>query len=541
MFHSHKKAKEYVDAENIYREIVVARDPTKSEDMVILDLSYAAMLVEQKRFQEAEPVSRAVWENRKECSGPPSETSKQSHRQLCSILCAMRKTGEAEGMQRTMYGSEPKDAWTLENGDEVCQRLKEQGKTEEAKDMQDKVWKERLTHLGPRDGLTTQSGLRLVGFLEELVATIDKKDGTDAERRRNVSFKQAFECEIEVVLRKIWDTRPQPGLTTDILNAGHKLGDFVFCQDKFGDAEAIFIAVWESKKQKLGERDPSTMTTGSMLGKSICRQGEQENYRRAVDILQDICQITMRTGDADAISTGEDLAQAYCSIGDWPNAERTYKWIVQQKSIKRCPTREIEDAHYLLGQTLCKQGMGKNREAHMILGGLYQQWNASSPDSTKTLECGYMVAQLLAAQDGRIENALKVAKDVFSGRGASVERGVAYLDSGHLYGSLLLKAGNFADAERITEPLWAGPEEQKARLKCGHLLGQILVKRNNYAEAKKVLEAVAQAQEADSAGGFELAETRKLLDDVNRKKAKEKEKGKRDRKRHGLFARRRGT
>lgn len=543
LFHSLKKSKEYVEAEELYQNIVKGRDPTSSEDIAILDLShsYAAMLVEQKKFQEAEPVSRAVWEKRKECPGPPSEIIKESHRQLCSILCALGKLKDAENMYRSMYQSEMTDAWTLENGDEMCKTLKKQGEIKRAKDMQEEVWNERLKHLGARDGLTTRSGLRLVGFLEELVATIDKEDGTDAERRRNVSHKEAYKCEIEVVLRKIWDTRPQPGLTTDILEAGHKLGVLVFRQDKFPDAEAIFILVWEGKKQQLGDRNASTISTGSILGKSLCRQEEQETYRRAVDILRDIYQIAMTTGDSNAISVGEDLAQAYCSIGEWPNAEGTYRGIVQQKNHKRSPAREIEDAHFFLGQTLYKQGMGKNREAEMILGRLYQQWNASSPDYSKTLECGYMLAQLLSAQEEKVPDALKVALDVFNGRRASMERGVAFLDSGYLYGSLLFKTGKHADAERILESAWehqAGPEEQKVRLKCGHLLGEVLVNRHKYTDAKRILEAVAEAQEADSAGVHEMAETRNLLDEVNRLK-KAKDRGRRNSGRHGFLFRRR--
>lgn len=500
------------------------------------------MLVEQGKYQEAEPVSRAVLEKRKECSGPPSQTIKESHRQLCSILCALKKFKDAEKMYRNMYQSGIPDAWTLENGDEVCQTLRKQGEIKRAMDMQGEVWNERLKHLGARDGLTARSGLRLVGFLEELVATIDNEDGTDAERRRNLSHKEGFKCEIEVVLRRIWDTKPQSGLTADILDAGHRLGVFVFCQDKFWDAEAILIPVWEGKKQQLGDRDASTLLTGSMLGKSLCRQGEQETCRRAVDILRDIYHAIMNTGDANAISIGEDLAQAYCSIGEWSNAEVTYRAIVHQKTHRRSPAREIEDAHFLLGQTLYKQGMGKNREAEMILGTLYRQWNASSPDYSKTLECGSMLAQLLSAQDEKAVDALRVALDVFNRRRASMERGVAFLDSAYLYGSLLFKTQNYADAEPIVESVWkdeALPDEQKVRLKCGHLFGQVLVKRHRYPEAKKILEEVAEAQGADSAGVHEMAETRNLLDDVNNKLKKAKDRGRRNSGRQGFLFRRR--
>lgn len=535
LFHSLKEAKNYDDAEKLYHETVADGDPTKNEDIGILDLkhSFAGMLIKQKKFQEAEPIARAVWEKRKQCPGPPSEVCKESHRQLCSVLCAVGRHRDAEKMHRGMYQREIMDAWALENGDEVCQRLREQGEIKRAKEMQDEVWQERLKQYGPRDGFTIQSGLRLIGFLEELVATIDHQGGSDAERRLDISHKKAFECEIEVILRRLWDTRLHPEPTTKILDAGHKLGIILSLQNKFLDAEAIFIPVWEGKKQQLGDRDASTMSTASMLGKALYRQGKRETYLRAVDIFQSIWlvrQNMMRNGDADAISSGEDLAQAYHSLGDWPNAERAYRWIVHQKAQKRgCPVREIDDARWKLGQTLYQQGMQKDREAEIVFSELYQQWNASSPNSNLTLECGQMLAQSLSTQNGRTDDALKVASDVFNGRGALAERGLAYLDSGRLYGSLLLEVNNFAEAERILESVWEhqarGNEEQKMRLTCGKLYGQALAKKHKYTDAKRILEAVAEAQGAISAGVLEILETRRLLVNIKRwKKEREREK-----------------
>ena len=251
LFHSLKDSKKYDDAEKLYHETVAGRELAKSEDTVILDLrhSFAEILIEQKRFQEAEPISRAVWEKNEQSQGPPSELFKKSHRQLCSVLCAMQKHKDAEKMHMLIYQRGEMDAWALENGDEVCQRRKAQGQIKRAKEMQDEVWKERLKRQGPKDGLTVRSGVRLIEFLEELVATPDHQGGTDAERRLNISHKHAFQCEIEVILREIWSTRLQPEPNTDRLNAGHKLGDLIFHQNsrqnRFADAGAIFEPVWE--------------------------------------------------------------------------------------------------------------------------------------------------------------------------------------------------------------------------------------------------------------------------------------------------------
>ena len=532
LFHCLKDLKHHTRAEKLYREIMEGRDPTESEDILKLNHSFAAMLVDQGRFQDAEPISMVVWAKRKEYPGPPSDFSKESHRQLCSILCAVGKHRDAEIMQRDMYRPETMDAWALENGEAVCQRLREQRDFKKAKDLQCEVWKTRLNHNGPRDELN-KSGLRLVGDLEEIVAAIDIQDGNDVERRLSISHKQTLEYEIEATLKKMWDLRPQTELTTDILNVGHKLGMVVFCQDRFADAEAIFMPVWEGKKRhgQLGNKDASTTSTGSMLGKTLCRQGEQETYRRAVDILPDVWRTKMENGDPAAVSTGEDLAQAYHAMSEWLNAEQVYRWILQHKMQNRYPTGTIQDASWLLSQTLYEQGTNKSREAQRILGGLYNQWYASSPNSCKTLDCGYMLARLLRTQPEGAEEARNVASDVFNRRRASMEKGAAYVDSGHLYGSLLEEDGKLEQAESILRSVWEDQtvvtEDQKGRLSCGHRTGQILIKRRKYSDAKKILESVLEAQEAASAGILERSETQKLHAEAVKKLKKEKGKGKR--------------
>ena len=528
LFHSQKKAKDYDEARKTYHNIMMGKDYAESEDPAILGLkqSFAGILIEQKNFEEAEPIARAVWDKRKQCPGPPSDSTKETHRQLCAVLCAMGRYRDAEKMHRSIYQSETMDAWALENGDEVCQRLKEQGFTRKAKELQDEVWKERLRQHGPREGSTIRSGLRLVGFLEELVATMQHQGDNDAERRFYSSTKEVFECEIELVLKIFWDTRLQPEPITDILNAGHKLGAILFFRNRFSDAEAIFSPVWEGMKQQLGQQDRGTISTGRMLGKALCRQEKQETYRRAVDVLQGswlVRDTVTKDDDAEALSSIEDLARAYFSLEKWLNAEATWEWIVQQKIQKPdCLPREIDDARWNLGQTLYQQGKEKHRKAETVLRGLYNQWNTSSPKPSQTLQCGQMLARSLSTQEGRTKDALEVALNLFNGRETSGERDLAYLDSSCLYGSLLLKAENLAEAERILKSVWEqehsakGDEEQKMWLKCGNLYAQALTKRRKLLQAKNILSAIATGQQAIlPAENPEIIEAHRLLQVVS--------------------------
>lgn len=524
LFHSLKECKKYDDAEKLYSETVAGREPIKSENTVILDLrhSFAEVLIEQKRFQEAEPISRAVWEKMEQSQDPPSELLKKSHRQLCSVLCAVKKHKDAEKMHMQIYQRETMDAWALENGDEVCQRRKEQGEIKRAKEMQDEVWKERLKRHGPEDCLTIRSGLRLIEFLDELVAISDRQGGTDAERRFSIIHKQAFECEIEMILREIWSTRLQPELNTEKLDAGHKLGKIVSLRDSKGsDAAAIFEPVWEGRRQRIGDSNATTMTTGSMLGKALYLQGTQESYLKAVNVFHSVwvSRQTVMNGEAEAMLSGEDLAQAYRSLERWEDAEHVYTWMLQQKERKGgYMPAAIDDTRWNLGQSLFKQKKAKERKAALVLGDLYRRWSATFPDANLTLECGQMLAQTVSTQEGRVEDALKFAREVYNRRATLPMKGVAYLDSGHLYGSLLLQVEHFAEAERTLKSIWEsqakGAEERKIRLKCGYLYGQALAKRQRYFDARKILDAVATGQEA--AGVPEIGETRQLLEKVSR-------------------------
>ena len=500
LFRSLKEAKKYDEAEKHFHEMikkndnaekldpvtVADRDPPQSHDSMILELklSFAGMLIEQQRFQDAEPISRAVWDQMKQCPDPLSEVSKESHRQLCAVLCAVKKYKEAEYMHRSMYQREmlreTLDAWALENGDELCQRLREQDQLKKAKEMQDEVWKERLKLDGPRDGFAIRSGLRLVRFLEELVEKPARQEGSTAEGRLDASQKKAFGHEIEVVLQKIWDERRYPELNIDVLDAGHKLGEFLFQDSKSPEAKAVFEPVWEAKKELLTETNKSTMSTGSKL------------------------------------------AEAYYLLEDWPNAERVYKSIIPHKAHRHgFTTQEIDNARWSLGKALSKQEKNKDREAEIVLSELFHRWNASSPNTNRTLQCGQMLAQSLSTQNGKSGDALKIALRVFNGSGASAERSETYLESGHLYALLLLEAEKFAEAERILKSVWEnqveGDAKQKVRLNCGHLYGQALAKGQKYLDAKRILEAVAAGQEAVLlVGADEIAKTRVLLEEVNR-------------------------
>ena len=556
LFHSVKEAKKYQEAETLYHEIVTDKELTMSDDPKIHEFksSFVEMLMEQKKFEEAEPVSRCVWENRRGSSEDWSHHAKQSHRQLCSILRSLHRYDEVENMHRTMYHKATKDAWALENGDDVCQILAEQKKYEKAKTMQHDVWIERQRQLGRRDELTIQTGARVIKFIERLIACTGHRDGSDAQRRLSNTRKKAFEDEYEVCLGEIWDTQTHPEPFTEILEAGHKLGNVHFLRKDLLGAKEVFERVWEGKKLKYGEKDASTLATGTILAKVL--RSTPGGLPRAIDIFEGVWLSRQETGassDLETILSGEDLAQAHSSISDLANAEAVFKWVVDQKTQKYGRTApETVEARWHLGHILYKQGAFKNREAILVLGELHHHWRQKSPQAVRTLQCGSMLAYALSARDENANEALDVIRGVFDGKIALGERDLFYLESGRLVGHLLLKVNNLPEAEAVLGSLWdhqpKGPEEDRMRLICGTLYGQCLFIQQKYPDARNVLEIVADVQ-GPPAGDPKVAETHALLRDVDDKikeaepkvapkekeKEKEKVKGNNRSKRRGLW------
>ena len=518
LFHSVREAKKYDEVEELYDELVTVKELDMSYDPEILDLRYffAESLCEQGNFKVAEPISRSVWEARKE-SSDLSEEAKQSHRQVCSILTSLQKYGDVEDMHRSMYHRQPADAWTLENGDELCLKYAEQQKFFDAKHLQHQICMERRRQFGHRDGLTIQSRGRQIEFLEKLIAFVGTHSGNEAHMTKH--HKKAYECEYERALREQWDARSPIESNTEILEAGHKLGNRCFQGKDFGAAKEILESVWENKKAKYGDNDVSTLSSRSILGKILHRQGTSETIQEAISIFQAIwCARQSDPGskDIDTISSGEDLAQAYYLLSDFSNAETMYRWVVERKKhIHSWTADETMEARWKLGQVLCKQGAVKSLDVEEVLGDLYEDWKKRNPRSHITLQCGQMLAESLYNQE-KTDKALEIAREIFNQKETLGQQALLYLDNGRLLGLLLLKRNDHLEAEIVLRPLWnheaKAPEEEKMHLMIGNKLSQCLLDQQKFAEAKQILDSIEENQAVVfPPGDPQIVETKDLL------------------------------
>ena len=510
LFESWKSAGDFNRAEKYYKDLLdkdLQKDAGAEIAATILNLkqSYVDMLIRQGgRFEEAVGLAEEVWEKRRGAD-PVSDSSKESHRHLCSIHASLKRHDEAERMHKLAYewykGRE--DAWALENGDECCKQLAEQQKYDEAALMQAKVWTERQKagNGGPRHPDTIKSGKSRILLLEKLSITLADEAGSESQRNLKRSKRETCEHEIDQALRYIWDTAESPERKTEILDVGHKLGDRLLAKERFPEAEAVLDPVWQGRKLATDDADPQAMSTGRLLAAAKRLQGSPERYQTAAEIYRRLwkdCKRVLGQGNDETISVGLDLAATLYLLGEYSSdggAEEVYGWVLEQQQFSsRQDTSTVICTRYNLGRAMYQQGHTKYAKATGLLQDVYNQWYEKPPEAASIHECGHMLVEMYEHQ-----KAVEALKAIFDGRKRLETRDLLYLQSGYAYGRLLVEQEDHELAREPMRSLWeyepALVEQKEIRLRCGCLYGQILLKLREYDRAQDVLQSVMDAQD----------------------------------------------
>lgn len=88
----------------------------------------------------------------------------------------------------------------------------------------------------------------------------------------------------EVLLRRLLASlkKRTSGSHPFTLEVEYSLARAIFCQDRYSDAEAIFMKVWKARRVELGEEHLDTVFALQGLWESFVRQGQ---LKKAVDLL----------------------------------------------------------------------------------------------------------------------------------------------------------------------------------------------------------------------------------------------------------------
>ena len=505
LFHSHKDARKHDEVEKLHNDIVADVDLNVYDvpDLLAVRHSYAESLVEQGKFQEAEGISREVWQKRKKSM--QRDDSRRSHHQLCSILFALEKHHEARDLHRKIWEQRPRTDFGLDNGDDLSKILEAQGEYDEAILVQSRVWKARMSEHSHRDPRTIKSGLRKIELHEKV-----------ASRSRSFD-RQCHKGHIKEDLKHVWNVRLQPGpeSNADILDVGCRLGDMYLSEGDFKAAERVFKDVWSGRKQSSGIHDKSTMSIGTKLGLSLKGQANAEKYTEATGVFEQVWtakKAVLKRSDDETISSATNLASVYYLLGDWTRAESVYQWIYNQKQKKQADRApEAVAACFELGRTIFKQGKGRHRDAVPLLREVHKEWKTGSPQLEEMSDCSLMLAESMLTEiraygDGQLSpeesdsrvakcrEALDAVKDVHPRERVKPEKAIAYWSSSRLYGLLLLESKEPSDAQNVLKASWEietkTPEEKAMALECGRLYCQTVIESHQTPPTKEALESI---------------------------------------------------
>ena len=269
LFEAKKKEKRYEEATQVYRDALCRdKDRGSSDKMLKLQASFADMQVNQGNCHEAERLLDDIlkWKDlpagiKTQCSGIEGQ-----------ILCARKRYTEAENLYRKLYDRASKDEASLAFGDEMCNAIAQQGDLDRAHIEQATLVEKRKKNLGTGHSTTVKSANKAVANIRKLILKLSKD--SNADRQRTPKRKQALESDIEYLIRDIWESLRGNirNLDSEALKIGHELGLSLSNQSKFDQAERVLNEVWEGRKEKLGETNKDTLSSGICLGQAMYRQ-----------------------------------------------------------------------------------------------------------------------------------------------------------------------------------------------------------------------------------------------------------------------------
>lgn len=420
-----KSDKEVCDLGHEFVEILVNREFTQESI--------------QQRYLEAEKAISEIMEIEKELiyQGLLDKTGvRKSQKQLCSVLrqqassenpdgegTAKEKLKRVEMMHRSIWegqdeaqGLDQDDEWVLENGHQLGLVLAELKQDSEdhyclAGIQLKQVWLRRKSSLafGPTHEDTVDSALQFVSMLE---------------RQSKLDEKQKS-SEIEGILREIWSNR-DTRLSVGMLNCGHKLGDHLYQQKRYADAETVLKEVWTARKDALGqvskEADDARLT-GFVLACALYYQRAQENYDMAKAVLKKLWArrkfyMSPEVSPSND-SIGWQLAWTYRWLEEHAKAEPLFQSIWESRKNDLGPNHiKTLTAQYELGLTQGDQNHWA--EAENTFQHIWdKRKDAAEGESERYNRAGYQLGLHLSEQK-LYQTAIEVLMEVYGRRVATL-------------------------------------------------------------------------------------------------------------------------
>lgn len=240
------------EAEDLIRTVLEIRTETLGEDhpASLSSLNQLAdFLFFQGRIDEVEPLDRKTLEIRRRVLGDDHPDTLRSLNGLAATYFSQGRYQEAaplfeEGLEvrRRKLGDSHPDTLMLANNLAAC--YLEMGRCEEAEVLQREVVEGRTRVLGPDHDQTAMS----VHNLGVSLAQLERFEEAEVELRRAIAVREKL-----------------PGERRSLLFSESYLADVLRALERWEEAEALYLATWETQREELGAEDAETLKTASGL------------------------------------------------------------------------------------------------------------------------------------------------------------------------------------------------------------------------------------------------------------------------------------
>ena len=516
LFEAKKKDKKNEEATRVYQDVMAFDKSRQTSDEVLkLMVSFADMQICQGNCGEAETTVNNVlrWKNL------PHGLEKQCHAIRGKVLCARKRYNEAETLYRKLYDRSSKDEWSLDMGDEMCGVIALQGDYDLARLEQTNLLEKRKKSLGASHPSTVKTATMAVENIRKLIQKLPRDDGRT--RDRSNKRKQALVAEIEYLLYDIWmsiaGTTQKDG--ANVLKIGHELGSSFSSQEKWEQAEMVLAQVWQGRKEKLGDFNKDTLSSGISLGEAMYRQemplAEAAYQSPKCQTARSIFEHIGTSGLARTYGVDESVAAAarahlgvvFAILKAYDMAEqllRSFGWSSNNASAGTVVMPPADLVQYALTKCLEGQGGGNRVGAQGLqldssrCGGMY-------PSMTQD---PYMRNRLLTGPQspwagtnlpltGTTPGRLAIAPDAFNNQNGTSTmggRGLDFYRTALLNGNRCLDSRDFERAKTVLGQAWNqdtyDPQEAVMRARCGDQYGNALTRLRHYEKARRVLQDV---------------------------------------------------
>lgn len=216
---------------------------------------------------------------------------------------------------------------------------------------------------------------------------------------------------------------------------------------------------------KVDDSSCKTLACSQRLGEIYYKQEDYTKAREIFEQLRDKEKKSRGDDDPKSLECGHHLAEIYFIQEEFAKAEIIFDRIWDERKMRLGDNNlETLASGHQLAKSIYAQVDGNEEKFFQGMGLLKSLWEARKPELKAMSPNAVTSSSCLAA-----------------------------VETGYMYGSLLVKCGKLPEAEEVLKPLWelkVDPAVEASQLYVGHSWSLCLTKQSHDSNAREVLEEV---------------------------------------------------